>query len=236
MDGEQEYPFWNYRDLALFAGMALPSILLSLAMVAAMGRVYSVGKAAPVLMVQFLGYLFWFISLYALLRMKYGRPFWLSLKWEGRAAGVGRALLAGPAVALTVGWMGMLLGNPDRDLPMLELLSDRWSIVLVGLFAVTLGPLCEELAFRGFLMPLLTKTLGPVVGIVIAAAPFALMHGPQYGWSWRHIVLVGLAGVAFGWTRFATGSTAAAAAMHSTYNLTFFMGFLISRGDFFQRW
>src|SRR5256885_2249784 len=80
----------------------------------------------------------------------------------------------------------------------------------VATLAVTLGPVSEELIFRGFLFPLLARTFGVVVAILGAALPFALLHGPQYAWSWRHILLVLLAGCAFGWVRHRTGSTAVA--------------------------
>jgi membrane protease YdiL (CAAX protease family) len=116
-------------------------------------------------------------------------------------------------------------------MPIEELLKDRTSVIFVGLIAVTLAPVCEELIFRGFLQPLLSRSLGPALGILIAASPFALLHGPEYGWSWRHVALIGLAGVGFGWARYKTGSTAAAAAMHSTYNLTIFAGYLALRSQ-----
>jgi len=41
------------------------------------------------------------------------------------------------------------------------------------------------------------------------------------------LMLVGLAGVAFGYARYKTDSTAAAALLHGGYNLTFFVGYLI---------
>ena len=78
-------------------------------------------------------------------------------------------------------------------------------------------------------MPLLAQTFGVAAGIVLAAVPFAVAHAPQYAYSWRHVALIGLAGVAFGWTRFKTGSTAAAAAMHAAYNFIIFAGLLYEK-------
>jgi hypothetical protein len=104
--------------------------------------------------------------------------------------------------------------------------ADRESVLLVGAFATTLGPACEELIFRGFLLPLLVRSFGVITGVVAAALPFALLHGPQYGWSWRHLLLVTLAGSVFGWVRLRTGSTVAAATVHAAYNLTFFIAYL----------
>ena len=81
-----------------------------------------------------------------------------------------------------------------------------------------MAPVCEELVFRGFLQPVLVRSLGAVAGILATAVPFGLLHFSEYGNSWRHVLLISLSGVAFGWVRQVTGSTKAAAGMHSAYN------------------
>ena len=118
--------------------------------------------------------------------------------------------------------VGYLIHTPTTSNPLTDLMQDRASIVLIGIFGVTLGPMAEELAFRGFLQPLLVRSLGPLPGIVLAALPFGLLHFSEYGNSWRHVVLICAAGVAFGWMRHATGSTKASTLMHSAYNAVFF--------------
>ena len=218
------YPFWNYEDLALFFGMGLPCLVLSVAVMEGVTWAVGVrpGKAVYFLLAQFLGYALWFASLVLLLRVRYDAPFWPSLAWTMPRHGLWQWIVVGPVLAFAVSWMGHALRTPDIEMPFKELMSDRWSIVLMGLFGVTIGPLCEELAFRGFLMPLLIRSWGVWPGILITALPFALLHGPQYSWSWQHIALLVLASVAFGGVRHITGSTAAAAMTHATYNLTFF--------------
>jgi membrane protease YdiL (CAAX protease family) len=57
----------------------------------------------------------------------------------------------------------------------------------------------------------------------MAAVPFGLLHLQQYGNSWRHVLLITLAGAAFGWMRYRTGSTKAAVIMHAAYNGVFFV-------------
>jgi membrane protease YdiL (CAAX protease family) len=142
----------------------------------------------------------------------------------------------GVGVALAIAIVGGLMHTPDLDSPMKRLLSDRLSLVLVGTAAATLGPVCEELAFRGFIQPLLVRSLGPAPGIILTALPFALLHGPEYAWSWRHVLLVTIAGASFGWMRHRTGSTASAAVMHAAYNATFFVALLISGKDLPAKW
>jgi len=225
-------PFWDYKDLALFAGMAIPSLLMGAALVDLVlwKLLPDSGKALPLLLSQFVGYGLWFSSLYWMLHARYHRPFWRSLGWTWPRRWMLASLFAGPILALGVVLVGVALRTPEVDMPMKQLMRDRFSMLLVGLFAVTLGPLCEELAFRGFLFPLLARSLGPVPAIVLSALPFALLHGPQYAWSWRHVLLIALAGMAFGWSRYRSGSTTTSVGMHCTYNLTNFTAFLAQAG------
>ena len=69
------------------------------------------------------------------------------------------------------------------------------------LFAISIGPLVEEIFFRGSAAAVGGASLGPIAGILIGAVPFALLHGPQYAWSWRHRADDRGAGSAFGWWR-----------------------------------
>jgi len=93
-----------------------------------------------------------------------------------------------------------------------------------------MGPVCEELAFRGFLLPWLARRIKPAPAVAVTAVLFAVLHGPEYAWSWRHVVLISVAGVAFGAVRLRTGSTAAAAVVHATYNLVFFAALVAQTG------
>jgi membrane protease YdiL (CAAX protease family) len=75
-------------------------------------------------------------------------------------------------------------------------------------------------------MPLFMRTFGAAIGILFTGFLFGSAHGFEYQWSWRHILLISAAGSIFGWARYKTGSTAAAAFMHATFNLTQFAAFL----------
>jgi membrane protease YdiL (CAAX protease family) len=123
--------------------------------------------------------------------------------------------------------LGVVLRAPAIPTPVERLISGRGSLLLVAFFAVVLGPIFEELLFRGFLQPLLERALGVWPAIALAATGFALLHGQEYQWVWQQLLVVGLAGAAFGYARYKTGSTAAGALLHGGYNLTFFVGYLI---------
>lgn len=234
-DGE---PFWNYQDLLLLVGLAVPSVVVAIALVALAGLALGgpARSAVAVLALQFTAYGLWFLCLFALLKLRYGRPFWRSLAWVRPRAPLSRFLAGGVVLAFAIALLGALLRTPDIDMPIQQLLRDRASLALVGLFAVTLGPLCEELIFRGFLQPLLTRTFGAAAAILVTAVVFAVPHGPQYAWSWQHVLLITLAGAAFGWARLRSGSTLAAAVMHAGYNLVFFVALAAQWEEFSKPW
>jgi uncharacterized protein len=219
-------PFWTYLDLAFFLSTLLPSFFLAAILAKVISPLIPFGKPFQALFAQLLAYALIFTSLYLLLNLRYGQPFWKSLGWTFPVSAVAASFLVGPLLAIAVGLLGNILRTPEIQLPFQQMLENRPTLVLFAIFVVILGPLCEELAFRGFLMPLLVRSFGPATGIIVTGFLFGSLHGPEYGWHWQHAVLISVAGMVFGWVRFRTGSTAAAVAIHSTYNLTQFAAFL----------
>jgi len=232
---EPQQTFWGFDDLALVIGAVLPSMFVASLSVITLRAAGNTNIAVEGLLGQSILYVGVFFTIFALFRIRHQQPFWKSLSWSGTKSDIARYLLLGPPVALGVMLLSVFMDAPDGDMPMKDLLSSKSNVVLVGLFAITVAPLCEELVFRGFIMPLISKVLGAVAGIVITGAMFGALHLPEYGYSWRHGVLISLAGIAFGWARFKTGSTAAAVVMHATYNLTVFSAFF-AQGDNFKTW
>ena len=228
--------FWDYQDLAVFTCLALPCFLLGIGVVkgllAAAPALHS-GTALELLAGQFLGYALWFGCLVILFRTRYGKPLWPAMNWRLHAGAILPSLTLGLALAIVVAVTGLLLRTPPADSTLLELMKDRASVIAVTFFATTLGPFCEELAFRGFLLPLLVRSVGAAAGIILTALPFALLHGPQYHWSWQHLVLLSGVGCMFGWVRYTTGSTGIPTVMHAGYNATFMAGFIFSKGEYF---
>lgn len=106
-------------------------------------------------------------------------------------------------------------------------LGHEWKLIALQ---VTLGPVLEEVVFRGYLFAFLAWCLSrmdseegrnrSVVGI--AAIMFALVHLAQPGVSWLEIACITGTGTLYGWIRCRSGSTVAAAVSHATYNLTLY--------------
>lgn len=220
-------PFWDYQDLGLFISLCFPSLLIAILLVRASAGVIPYGKPFQGLLAQLLWYALAFGSLYALLRLRYRQPFWRSLGWKMLPfSTTAMCFVAGPILAVSIGYLGYVLRTPEISLPFQQMLDNRPTLLLFSIFVVILGPLCEELAFRGFLLPLFVRSLGAVMGVILTGLLFGCLHAPEYSWSWRHVLLVSLAGSVFGWVRYQTGSTAAATYMHATYNLAQFAAFV----------
>jgi membrane protease YdiL (CAAX protease family) len=221
------YPPWDYSDLGFFVSLGVPTLLVSALVVRAISAFFPLAPPVQGLIAQLLWYALVFSGLYVLLRVRYGLPFWTTLGWNARWLSAGFCFAAGPVLAITIGLLGTAIRTPEIQLPFQQMFGDRATTILFAVFVCFLGPLAEELAFRGFLMPLLIRSWGAAAGIVVTGLFFGSLHGYEYAWSWRHILLVSTAGIVFGIIRYRTGSTAAAFYMHSSYNLTQFAAFLI---------
>lgn len=229
------FPPWSWTDVAVLAGLTLPCIMLAVAV--SYGILLLVPGPHPdavrAIAAQFGAYGLWFGALWLVLKQRYSLAFWDSMAWRIPWPRMGLTIFVGPALVLLVAVLGEVLRTPQIENAVQRLLRDRTSILLVGFFATTLGPLAEELIFRGFLQPVAMRTFGAWPGIAFASLPFALLHGPQYSWSWQHVLLLFLASFVFGLVRWRTGSTAASTLTHAAYNLTFFTAFLLQRKDLF---
>jgi membrane protease YdiL (CAAX protease family) len=94
----------------------------------------------------------------------------------------------------------------------------------VLLLASSSGPVLEEMLFRGLLFWVIfellrrrgvSKSAASVTTVLLIAVCFALAHTDRIGIRFAATILTG---IAFGWMRAQSGSTAAAAVMHAVYN------------------
>jgi uncharacterized protein len=83
--------------------------------------------------------------------------------------------------------------------------------------AIAFAPFMEELFFRGFLYPVLTRRFGMVVSVLLTAAIFALIHAPEYK-AWAPVLIIFLVGVVVTTVRAKTKSVGASFIVHSVYN------------------
>ena len=220
-----EKPFWGYLDLLTFLGLAVGALFLIVFALGGLVRfVPSLKNVAQLiaLPLQLVFYLLLFGALWAIFKIKYERPVWRSLGWTVSRIPLWQALLGGGILSFVVGLLGAAMRTPQVKSPFDRFLHAPFWIVMFGLFAIVLGPLFEEIVFRGFIQPLLSRDLGDVAGILITAAVFGLLHAPEYSGSWQYVILIAFAGACFGYARFWGRSLVPAVMMHASFNAVFF--------------
>ncbi len=222
MNGNTGEAFWSWEDLMLFLGATLPAFFIAAILTR---TIHFSSEGVRQIAFQSMFYALLVTVLYFLIA-RYGNPVWDSLGWTFSFRWASLCVIAGPALALALSTLASAMHAPGET-AVENLVTDRTSRVVVLLFVSFFGPLFEELTFRGFLLPLFQKAVGAWLAILLTAVPFALLHGSTLHWSWTSMLVIGLAGVAFGWVRVKTNSTTASAIVHIGYNATFAAVFLM---------
>ncbi|HWB84459.1 MAG TPA: type II CAAX endopeptidase family protein [Bryobacteraceae bacterium] len=130
------------------------------------------------------------------------------------------AVVGGVLAGMVVFVIGTVFGRNMR-------LGENWKLITLQ---VTLGPVLEEVVFRGYLFAFLTRLLSRVDNdahrgravVIGAAVVFAATHLAEHGVSWLQLACITSTGTLYGWIRWRSGSTAPAAVSHAAYNLTLY--------------
>jgi membrane protease YdiL (CAAX protease family) len=179
-----------------------------------------------------IAYLFTFLTMFMLVKHGLPEPFWRGVQWmwPSRPAVVAGFLALGVPLALGITSLESILPMPSHA-PFQKMFTGAAAAYGIGIFAVTVAPLMEELFFRGFMYPALRR-YGTLIGVTGTSLAFALLHGAQYGWGWS-VALMFAVGLVLTVARAWTGSVAPGFLIHVGYNLTlFFLLFLAT--DHFQ--
>jgi membrane protease YdiL (CAAX protease family) len=221
---EPKETVWNFEDLGFFLGSILPSVV-----VASLVTRIIPSQAARGLAYQSVLYVLILSCLYALARVRHDISFAQATNWTLKFQGAWYCVFGAPVLALTISILGVLLGAPLIPSAVDNLTASDIPLPVVAVFAVILGPLFEELVFRGFLQPLFQQAGGKWRGLIVTSALFSLLHGAQNEWLWQYLLLLFFAGLAFGIVRQHSGSTAAAFLLHMGFNLTPLTSSIVSR-------
>jgi membrane protease YdiL (CAAX protease family) len=232
-------PAWSGLDVFRLLIMALVVLFVSMFATLAVvpGTTFKARalhlSAIPELLIaaQMLAYLLLLGYMYILVTKERGSPrFWKTIHWNW-PANIWPFVAGGLAMQIVFLFLGRLLPFP-KETPFDALLRRPAAVVLIAVFAVTLGPLMEELFFRGFFYPVLARRFGMGTGISVTAMGFGLMHAAQYGYSWASVFLIFLVGVVLGVVRARKDSVAAGFLVHAAYNGTIILMLLIATDGF----
>jgi len=186
----------------------------------------------------------WFAALmlylFAAARLRDGGPFWHTLGWKPLRprSGTPRTaallyLLGGCGMAVGVAIAARLVGTKDK-LPIEALFQNRRGVLLVMTLAILGAPLVEETIFRGYIYPVVARSLGVPAGVVITGTLFGLMHAAQLWGAWGIVALLVLVGMVLTYARARTGTVLASYLLHLGYNTLLFIGTSISTRGFRQ--
>ncbi len=209
------------------------------------------------------GYLIAGAIVWAIFTYMWQQPFPQGLRWNFSV--VRRRwvpLLAGGVVlSLAVQFLSNFLPIP-KTLPIDDFFRTPADVWMVALFGTLLAPVCEELAFRGFLLPSLASAwdwlrgLRPtaevslvasdrgaqydprwsiaalVVSCTITSIAFALVHADQLAHAWAPLAVLFGVSLVLCGVRLWTHSLAASTFIHATYNGTIFTILFFGTGGF----
>jgi membrane protease YdiL (CAAX protease family) len=212
MRNHLEHPkvYWSYEDIGVFF---LVLVLLGLVL-RLFVRFHLLPRSEvtnPSGLLQFAVVASLNLALYLVLTFRHHQPVLRPLGWVWPSTPyIVVALLGGISLA-----SGVVLYFHFRNQS-----APPMAVMQMLFLGLLLGPILEESLFRGCVLPLLAQTTGSGTAVILTAILFALFHQPA---DVAHWVSFTITGVAYGWIRVSSRSTAAAAVMHAMYNLAVFL-------------
>ena len=234
-----ENPVWNGWDVLQVAGFTLLILFLAQLAIVVGVRHFILRHSSWLeiaqnpglaLLSEFLTYIVVAMYMVLLVEGKYHVRFGDAIRWNWPGAATFSFLAIG-VLMLGFDMLGRFLPMP-KTTPFDQFFARPFDAYLTAVFAVTLGPLMEELFFRGFLYPVLARRLGIFWGIILTAVPFGLIHAVQYGYAWGAVLVIFLVGVVLTTVRAATKSVGASFLAHVGYNGTLMVISLIATDGF----
>ena len=167
---------------------------------------------------QFVWYLIVAVYMVMFVEGTYRVRFWSAIRWNWPRT-TWPALV--PLGMVLVSFQGLeRFFRMPKHVPMEEFLKTPSIALLTAIFAVSLGPLMEELFFRGFMYPVLARRWGLLAAISITSIAFGLVHGMQLAFSPGLVLIVFLVGLVLTIVRAKTGSVGSSLVVHISYNST----------------
>ncbi len=221
---------WRLRDLGIFIGCSVLTLFVApflLLMVYAILRPLAHWRMTPsaattntvfLVSAQAVSYVMILASVYVLVAVHYGLPFWAALKWRRPGVRQGLRLFLG-GIAMAFGVLVVSRFLPDKNpFPFEQMLNSPAAAYAVAALAVLPAPFMEELIFRGVLFTFFERHAGLRFAVVSTALLFAALHVPEYWGAWNHVLLILAVGLIFSLARGITDSLVPSVILHVAYN------------------
>jgi uncharacterized protein len=228
----ERVPFWGYADLLLMIGLLSASVAVIMAATSAWVYFHPSLKndlTQLALPIQFVAYFFVYLCFCAVFKLKYDRGVFESLGWRKTGHSLLVAGLGGVLLAFAISALAVLIHTPKVDTAFDDLVKTPLSMALLAVTAIGVAPLFEEMIFRGFLQPLLSRTLGVALGVLVTALLFGGLHSSEYKGAWQYVAAITLVGIALGVLRARTNSIIPGTVMHGCFNAVSVVGLLAGK-------
>ncbi len=226
-------PFWDYADLLMIIGIGFAFLVVfCFPFVLLLKNEAGLGKNLVILAAALQAglYLAVYLSIKAVFVFRHGiKSVFSSLGWRNSKFNLVLAGVGGVALAFVVSGVAALLHTPQVDSPIEQFTKSPGAILFISALAITAAPVFEELFFRGLLQPLLSRTFGPAIGILITAALFGALHLSEYAKVWQYGVAITLVGLALGYVRYRSGSLIPSTVMHGCFNSVSVVALIVSK-------
>jgi membrane protease YdiL (CAAX protease family) len=166
---------------------------------------------------------------------------WAAKTLDGGAGGLGftppsgRYVAIGTALGILAPLLGGLLtqflaGDHDVSQTVTDIADRAHVSMRIALLPVVIfvGPLVEELLFRGALLSVLRTRLGDGWAIAVSAIVFGAVHLPDLDWLWYAVPNLILVGVFCAWLRVRSGSIWPGFVAHAANNALATAGWFMS--------
>ena len=234
---------WGWMELGVLVLVAggsaiLLSYLLALAFLVSGVSLAQIQRSGPEKsLFLILNQVFLFLGLLGYLaaqvRVRFGSPFWHTIGWRklengslSRPATYLRLVLGGFLLAFLVQLSSAFFPTKAK-MPIEAFFQDRRSALGLMLIAILLAPVVEETIFRGYVYPVLARSLGIPGGVALTGSLFGLLHAPQLWGGWPQIALLILVGIVLTWVRARTRTVFASFLLHLSYNSFLFGAYFI---------
>jgi len=238
-----ENPQWSGWDVLQIAVLTFvtPFLFLVVVATAAQRFVYHglpwleiAQKPLLALISEFLAYIVVFLFMVVLIEGKYHAGFFDAIEWNWPGNNhfeVISLLGLGAVLLFALSGVSHFLPIPQK-VPFDQFFKHPMDAYLTSMFAISFGPLMEELFFRGFLYPVLARRLGIAMGVFLTALGFGLLHAMQLGFAWGPVLIIFLVGVVLTIVRAVSRSVAASFLVHVAYNFTLTVIAFVGTGGF----
>jgi membrane protease YdiL (CAAX protease family) len=223
LSGQEPPAFrWQRMDLVAFAGFFFLTWIALSIIAALVSSSPSNGSGIYLLLltvfldIVVVGFIFF------LIKILHRQPILPTLRWEVRERIPLLSLLFGGVFLALSAVIFSRVFPPPTDTVFDKFLTSTPSLVLLVIFGGIVGPLLEEIIFRGFIYTLLADIYSSSVAVPITSVLFAMMHVGQLRGNLPAVVWILGVGAVLTVIRNRSRSLIPSVIVHTTYNAMIF--------------